>query len=150
MELFFKWIKEHLRIHAFYGTSENAGKTQIRIAIPAYVLGALAGERLAPQATRYTFLQVLRLSLFEKTPILRAFEETDSQCSRTSVIGVIDVLYHLASWNSVIVFPNRSLTPITPDCRGFVAKNVSGNRYTGPFLNFVPAYPRLVIGILRR
>ena len=79
VELFFKWIKQHLRIKAFYGTSENAVKTQIWIAISVYVLVAIVRKRLMLKATLYTFLQVLSLSLFEKMPILQAFEDAGSQ-----------------------------------------------------------------------
>lgn len=76
IELFFKWIKQHLRIKAFYGTSENAVKTQIWIAIALYVLVAVVRKRLGVQASLYTFLQVLSLTSFEKMPILQAFEDT--------------------------------------------------------------------------
>lgn len=76
IELFFKWIKQHLRIKAFYGTSENAVKTQIWIAIAVYVLVAVVRKRLDVQASLYTFLQVLSLTSFEKMPILQAFEDT--------------------------------------------------------------------------
>jgi hypothetical protein len=73
VELFFKWIKQHLRIKAFYGTSENAVKTQLWIAIAIYVLVAILKKRLALDAPLYQILQVLSVTLFEKTPILRAF-----------------------------------------------------------------------------
>ena len=79
VELFFKWIKQHLRIKAFYGNSENAVKTQIWIAIAVYVLVAILKKRLALDATLYQILQVLSVILFEKTPILRAFDDQDSQ-----------------------------------------------------------------------
>jgi hypothetical protein len=79
VELFFKWIKQHLRIKAFYGTSENAGKTQIWIAVSAYVLVAIVRKRLELKASLYQILQVLSLTLFEKTPILRALQQIDSQ-----------------------------------------------------------------------
>jgi len=75
VEIFFKWIKQHLRIKAFYGCSENAVKTQIWIAIAVYVLVAIARKRLRLDISLYTFLQVLSVSLFEKTPILWAFEQ---------------------------------------------------------------------------
>ena len=77
VELFFKWIKQHLRIKAFYGTSENAVKTQIRIAVSAYVLVAIARKRLELDATLYQILQVLSVTLFEKTPILQALQTFD-------------------------------------------------------------------------
>jgi hypothetical protein len=79
VELFFKWIKQHLRIKAFYGNSENAVKTQIWIAITVYVLVAIVKKRLNLDATLYQILQVLSVTLFEKTPILRAFDDQGSQ-----------------------------------------------------------------------
>jgi len=79
VELFFKWIKQHLRIKAFYGTSENAVKTQLWIAIAIYVLVAILKKRLALDATLYQILQVLSVTLFEKTPILRAFDDVHAQ-----------------------------------------------------------------------
>ena len=72
VELFFKWIKQHLRIKKFYGTSENAVKTQIWIAVSVYVLVAIVRKRLALEASLYQILQILSLTLFEKTPVLRA------------------------------------------------------------------------------
>ena len=77
VELFFKWIKQHLRIKAFYGTSQNAVKTQIWIAVSAYVLVAIARKRLELDATLYQILQVLSVTLFEKTPILQALQTFD-------------------------------------------------------------------------
>lgn len=72
VELFFKWIKQHLRIKAFYGTSENAVKTQVWIAVCSYLLVAIVRKRLHLEANLYTILQILSVSLFEKTPINRA------------------------------------------------------------------------------
>jgi len=77
--LLFKWIKQHLRIKAFYGTSENAVKTQIWIAVSVYVLVAIVRKQLAVEVSLYQILQVLSLSLFEKTPILLALQSIDSQ-----------------------------------------------------------------------
>ena len=77
VELFFKWIKQHLRIKAFYGTSENAVKTQIWIAISVYVLVAIVKKRLNLNLSLYTILQILSVSLFEKTPVLQALTPTD-------------------------------------------------------------------------
>jgi len=71
IELFFKWIKQHLRINSFFGTSENAVKTQIWIAITVYVLVAIIKKRLNLDISLYTFLQILSVSVFEKTPILQ-------------------------------------------------------------------------------
>ena len=79
VELFFKWIKQHLRIKAFYGTSENAVKTQIWIAVSVYVLVAIVRKRLGLEASLYQILQILSVTLFEKTPILQAFQAPDSQ-----------------------------------------------------------------------
>jgi hypothetical protein len=79
VERFFKWIKQHLRIKAFYGTSENAVKTQIWIAVSVYVLVAIVRKRLGLEASLYQILQVLSITLFEKTPILRALQACDSQ-----------------------------------------------------------------------
>jgi IS4 transposase len=69
IELFFKWIKQHLRIKQFYGTSENAVKTQIWIAVSVYVLVAIVKRRLRLDASLYTLLQVLSVTIFEKMPI---------------------------------------------------------------------------------
>jgi len=79
VELFFKWIKQHLRIKAFFGTSENAVKTQIWIAVSVYVLVAIVRKRLVLDASLYQILQILSLTLFEKTPILQALQAPDSQ-----------------------------------------------------------------------
>src|SRR5580658_1982591 len=79
IELFFKWIKQHLRIKAFYGYSENAVKTQIWIAVASYVLIAILKKRLLLDASLHEILQVLSLNLFEKTPILQACGEAGSQ-----------------------------------------------------------------------
>lgn len=79
VELFFKWIKQHLRIKAFYGTSENAVRTQIWIAVSIYVLVAIVRKRLGLQASLYQILQILSVTLFEKTPILQALQSNDSQ-----------------------------------------------------------------------
>jgi len=79
IELFFKWIKQHLRIKAFYGTSENAVKTQIWIAISVYVLIAIIKKELKMEQSLYTILQFLSVTLFEKTLILQAFENIEPQ-----------------------------------------------------------------------
>ena len=75
----FKWIKQHLRIKAFYGTSENAVKTQIWIAVSVYVLVAIVRKRLGLEASLYQILQILSVTLFEKTPILRALQAPGSE-----------------------------------------------------------------------
>ena len=78
VELFFKWIKQHLRIKAFYGTSENAVKTQIWIAVCSYLLVAIVRKRLALPQNLYTILQILSVALFEKIPINQAFLLNDA------------------------------------------------------------------------
>jgi transposase len=79
VELFFRWIKMHLRIKAFYGTSENAVKTQIWIAVSVYVLVAIVRKRLDIKASLYQILQILSVTLFEKTPISGALQRDSSQ-----------------------------------------------------------------------
>ncbi len=79
IELFFKWIKQHLRIKRFYGTSENAVKSQIWIAVSVYVLVAIIKKRLGLEASLYTLLQILSVTLFEKMPIQQAFSRIDHQ-----------------------------------------------------------------------
>jgi hypothetical protein len=76
VELFFKWIKQHLRIKAFFGTNESAVKTQIWIAISVYVLVAIAKKRLGVEASPYTILQILSLTLFEKIPLDQLLNDT--------------------------------------------------------------------------
>src|SRR5258708_1742811 len=79
VELFFKWIKQHLRIKVFYGTSENAVKTQIWIAVSIYVLVAIARKRLGLEKSLYQILQIFSITSLEKVPILQVFEAFDSQ-----------------------------------------------------------------------
>jgi len=79
VELFFRWIKQHLRIKAFYGTSENAVKTQIWIAVSVYVLVAIVRKRLGLEFSLYQILQILSVTLFEKTPILQVLQPSDSR-----------------------------------------------------------------------
>ena len=69
VELFFKWIKQHLRIKSFFGTSENAVKTQVWIAVSVYVLAAIVKKRLGLDASLYETLQILNLTMFETTPL---------------------------------------------------------------------------------
>jgi IS4 transposase len=75
IENFFKWIKQHLRIKTFFGTSENAVKVQIWTAVSTYLLVAIMKKELMLEQSLYTILQVLSLSLFEKMPILEAFSK---------------------------------------------------------------------------
>src|SRR2546426_4625695 len=81
VELFFKWIKQHLRIKAFFGTSQNAVKTQIWIAVSVYVLVAIMRKRLRLEASLYQILQILSLTLFERTPILCALQAIDEDAN---------------------------------------------------------------------
>lgn len=77
VELFFKWIKQHLRIKSFYGTTENAVKTQIWIAVSVYVIVAIIKKRLHIEATLYTILQILSVAIFERSPLLQVLTKTD-------------------------------------------------------------------------
>src|SRR6266849_3196631 len=79
VELFFRWIKQHLRIKSFFGTSANAVRTQIWIAVSTYLLVAIVRKRLGLRASLYQSLQILSGTLFEKVPILRALEASSSQ-----------------------------------------------------------------------
>ena len=77
MELFFKWIKQNLRIRHFYGTSENAVKTQIWTAVCVYLIAAVIKKELALDVSLYTFLQILSVHAFEKIEISRTFQGGD-------------------------------------------------------------------------
>ena len=79
VELFFKWMKQHLRIKAFYGTSDNAVKTQIWIAVSVYVLVAIIRKHLGLEMSLYQILQIFSLTLFEKLPLLQVLQSIDSQ-----------------------------------------------------------------------
>jgi IS4 transposase len=79
VELFFRWIKQHLRIKSFFGTSPNAVKTQIWIAVSIYLLVAVVRKRLSLRASLYQILQILSVTLFEKVPILQALEASSSE-----------------------------------------------------------------------
>src|SRR5271167_611363 len=87
VELFFKWIKQHLRIKAFFGTSQNAVKTQIWIAVSVYVLVAILRKRLGLEASLYQTLQILSVTLFEKTPILCALQAIDVEANFTENVN---------------------------------------------------------------
>ena len=84
VEIFFKWIKQHLRIKSFFGTSQNAVKTQIWIAVSTYVLVAIMKKRLKTDLTLYTILQILSITLFEKKPILQVLTADDYNTKITS------------------------------------------------------------------
>jgi Transposase DDE domain/Domain of unknown function (DUF4372) len=87
VELFFKWIKQNLRIKHFYGTSENAVKTQIWIAVCVYVLAAIIKKELALEVSLYTFLQILSVHSFEKTQLVRAFLNTKEDFPLSSSVN---------------------------------------------------------------
>jgi len=91
VELFFKWIKQHLRIKRFYGTSENAVKTQLWIAISVYVLVAIVKKRLALDASLYTLLQVLSVALFEKLPINQALAIDDPKLDTSQINNQLEL-----------------------------------------------------------
>lgn len=95
VELFFKWIKQHLRIKTFFGTSENAVKTQIWVAISVYVLVAIIRKRLQITTDLYTILQVLSLTLFEKTPLKQVLTGgmcTTEDCDMPNQLNLFDNL----------------------------------------------------------
>jgi len=85
VELFFRWIKQHLRIQAFYGTSENAVKIQVWVALSTYLLVAILKKRLGLDLSLYKILQILSISLFEKTPILQGFLDFHRQLPEPDV-----------------------------------------------------------------
>ncbi len=83
IELFFKWIKQHLKIKSFYGTSENAVKTQIWITITIYLLVAIVKKKLKIPISFYTFLQILSVTVFEQSPILQMVASSDNKTENT-------------------------------------------------------------------
>lgn len=92
IELFFKWIKQHLRIKTFFGTSDNCVKTQVWIAVSVYVLVAIAKKRLGLKHDLYTILQILSLTLFEKTPILSLFQHLDDNLEMVHNLNQLKLL----------------------------------------------------------
>jgi hypothetical protein len=91
VELFFKWIKQHLRIKRFYGTSENAVKTQIWIAVSVYVLVAIVKKRLGLNASLYTLLQILSVTLFEKMPLHQALAGDENRCNQPQITNQLNL-----------------------------------------------------------
>ena len=91
VELFFKWIKQHLRIKAFFGTSENAVKTQLWTAISVYVLVAIIKKRLKLPAELYTILQILSLTLFEKVPLYQLLTQTDYKDDHRDILNQLNL-----------------------------------------------------------
>jgi len=92
IELFFKWIKQHLRIKSFFGTSDNSVKTQIRIAVTVYVLVALVKKRLGLKQDLYTLLQIFSLTLFEKTPILGLLQQSQFNLEMLDDVNQLQLL----------------------------------------------------------
>lgn len=92
VELFFKWIKQYLRIKAFFGTSENAVKTQLWIAVSMYVLVAIVKKRLAVTQSMGEMLQILSVTLFEKTPLLQVFAEAKMTIAQIDVANSLPLL----------------------------------------------------------
>lgn len=90
VELFFKWIKQNLRIKTFYGTSENAVKSQIWIAVSVYLLVAIMKKRLKIKASLYTILQVLSVTIFERMPLLHVLTKeeytTNADCKSNQLL----------------------------------------------------------------
>ena len=107
VELFFKWTKQHLRIKRFLGTSENAAKTQIWIAVSVYVLIAIIKKRLGLDASLYTLLQIFSLTLFEKCPFPRPYRAVDT--NRTSRSSITNWIYS---------FLNRTAVSCNTRCGG--------------------------------
>ena len=91
VELFFKWIKQHLRIKRFYGTSENAVKTQLWIAVSVYVLVAIVKKRLDLDPSLYTLLQILSVTLFEKMPLHQALAGDENRCNQPQITNQLNL-----------------------------------------------------------
>ena len=91
VELFFKWIKQHLRIKAFFGTSENAVRAQIWIAITVYVLVAIVRKQLGLSTSLYQILQVVSVTIFERVPILRALQPEDNQDKSELILNQLNL-----------------------------------------------------------
>jgi hypothetical protein len=91
VELFFKWIKQHLKINSFYGTSENAVKTQIWIAISVYVLIAIVKKLLKLHISFYTFLQILSVTPFEKVNILQLVTGAHYKTENSYICNQLDL-----------------------------------------------------------
>ena len=91
VELFFKWIKQNLRIKTFYGTSENAVKTQIWIAVSVYALVAIMKKQLNIRPSLYTILQVLSVSAFERTPLLQLLAQPECKSQKIAIDNQLDL-----------------------------------------------------------
>jgi hypothetical protein len=112
VELFFKWIKPHLRIKAFYGTSENAVKTQIWIAVSVYVLVAIVRKRLGLEASLYQILQILSLTLFEKTPILCALQGIEEDAKFRAISRQLSINPQLTTQDKAARFERSCLSGV--------------------------------------
>ena len=95
VELFFKWIKQHLRIKRFFGNTENAVKTQVWIAISVYLLVAIVKKRLDIDASLYTITQALSLTLFEKTPLEQLLANTDYKTEEPDMANQLNLFEKL-------------------------------------------------------
>src|SRR5208283_4747517 len=93
VELFFKWIKQHLRIKHFYGTSENAVRTQIWIAISVYVLVAIVKKQIQSQMSLYSILQILSVNAFEKEPLYQVLTDFGLQNPDESICNQLEFRY---------------------------------------------------------
>ena len=91
VELFFKWIKQNLRIKTFYGTSENAVKTQIWIAVSVYMLVAIMKKQLNIRPSLYTILQVLSVSAFERTLLFQLLAQPDYKSQKIAIDNQLDL-----------------------------------------------------------
>ena len=96
----FKWIEQHLRIKSFFGTSENAVKTQIWIAVAVYVLVAIIKKRLGIGASLYTILQTLSLTLFEKTPLFAVLPDDDGMAAERANANQLTLFEAIDSWDT--------------------------------------------------
>jgi len=93
VELFFKWIKQHLRIKSFFGTTENAVRTQVWIAVSVYVLVAIIKKRLKLEASLYTILQILSVTLFERMSLYQAITDqgnTMQECDMRNQLNLFE------------------------------------------------------------
>ncbi len=117
IELFFKWIKQNLRIKAFFGTSENAVKTQVWIAISTYVLVAIVKRELKIGRSLSDILQILRLTLFEKTPVFQALS-VENKTNPENPLPKQKTLFDLSPdscWVGLANHRYTSLFPLTPE-----------------------------------
>ena len=105
VELFFKWIKQHLRIKKFYGLSPNAVKTQIWIAISVYVLLAIVRKQLRLELNLFPMSQILSLSLFEKMPLLQAFSQVNSSVRTRRTLAINSIC---STYNRTVLVSSQS------------------------------------------